>query len=284
MDQFNRQYGSNPPFLVIGGQEISQAVDANTRIAHVNGLNTDKEIEPVGGWSAIAPPGVSMADTYIRNINEIYAAGGIPEVNHPAGLWGVHLGDLLPIQRPFLFEVWNGVPSIGNLGGEDENGLVTPSFEALWDSLLSHGKIVWGVAVDDTHTYSDWGNLTAALPGKAWIVIRAPELTVQAVMAALRNGRFYASNGVSLKTYQADDHGISITMELPLLWRSDYKMPVLYKTRFIGRDGKVLKEMAGMSPHYEFKGDEEYVRASIIDSDGRRAWTQPVFRDKRRTN
>ena len=163
VDAVNKKFGANPPFLVISGEEISQGVEGN-RIAHVNGINTNKDIPLMGDPPDYAPPGVSMAEAYIRNINEVYAAGGIPQINHPAGLWGVHLEDLLPIQRPFLFEVWNGVPSIGNLGGEDEKGVVTPSFEALWDGLLSHGKMVWGVAVDDTHTYTDWCDLTAALP------------------------------------------------------------------------------------------------------------------------
>ena len=51
-----------------------------------------------------------------------------------------------------------------------------------------------------------------------------------------------------------------------------------YLTHFIGKDGAVLSEVRGLSPEYRFKGDEQYVRASIIDSDGRRAWTQPAFR------
>jgi hypothetical protein len=48
-------------------------------------------------------------------------------------------------------------------------------------------------------------------------------------------------------------------------------------TRFIGADGRVLAEVPGRSPGYRPKGNEKYVRASIVDSDGRRGWTQPVF-------
>jgi hypothetical protein len=54
-----------------------------------------------------------------------------------------------------------------------------------------------------------------------------------------------------------------------------------YDTRFIGKDGRVLATVSGLRPSYRIKGDEGYVRASIIDSDGRRAWTQPVFLDHR---
>jgi hypothetical protein len=52
-------------------------------------------------------------------------------------------------------------------------------------------------------------------------------------------------------------------------------------TRFIGQGGQVLAEVAGISPRYRFTGNETYVRAAIIDSNGNRAWTQPVFRDAR---
>lgn len=54
-----------------------------------------------------------------------------------------------------------------------------------------------------------------------------------------------------------------------------------YTTRFIGQDGAVLAEASGLSPHYRFRGTKTYVRASIVDSNGHRAWTQPVFRDGR---
>lgn len=47
--------------------------------------------------------------------------------------------------------------------------------------------------------------------------------------------------------------------------------------RFIGKGGRVLAEVTGLAPRYIIRGDEGYVRASINDSNGRRAWTQPVF-------
>jgi len=62
------------------------------------------------------------------------------------------------------------------------------------------------------------------------------------------------------------------------------KMPALGQPRInnlggddgAGRGGRVLAEVAGASAHYEIRGDEGYVRATVTDSNGRRAWTQPV--------
>ena len=286
VNRLNEEFGEGSQFLVIQGQEITQGIHDSSspgeiRWAHVNGINTNKVILPIG-YPNYAPTGLTMAQTYIRNVDEVYAAGGIPQINHPEGISGPRLKDLLAIQRPFLFEVWNAFPSIGALGGTEEDGTVVPSFETLWDSLLSQGKTAWAVASDDVHDYVNFDDRLAPTPGRAWIVIQAPALTLDAMMDALRRGHFYASTGVALKEYHADNKGISMTIDPPFAWKSTtQKESVLYKTRFIGRDGRILAEVTGLSPHYQYKGDEGYVRASITDSDGRRAWTQPVFLDGR---
>jgi hypothetical protein len=284
VDSLNEEFGGDSQFLVIRGQEITQGIqDSSKRIrwSHVNGININRAIMPIGYPDY--PTTISMADTYARNIDEVYAAGGMPQINHPTPVMGPHLEDLLPISRPVLFEVWNAFPSLGPLGGEDEQGNKIPSFESLWDSLLSHGKTAWGVASDDVHDYLNFDDPRAPTPGKAWIVVRARQLKLEDVMDAIRNGHFYASTGVALKDYRVDESGISITIDPPFAWKSaKEKAEVFYRTRFIGKDGKVLAEMAGLSPQYKFKGDESYVRTSIIDSDGHRAWTQPVFRDERK--
>ena len=49
-----------------------------------------------------------------------------------------------------------------------------------------------------------------------------------------------------------------------------------YRIRFIGRGGRVLAEVGEPSATYTFKGDEGYVRAKVLESNGRVAWVQPV--------
>ena len=51
----------------------------------------------------------------------------------------------------------------------------------------------------------------------------------------------------------------------------------MYRIRFIGSGGRTLKENGTSEAYYEFQGDEGYVRAEIVDSDGAKAWVQPVF-------
>jgi hypothetical protein len=280
----NGKYADKADFLVLSGQEITQQVvdpsrSNGVRQLHVNGINTGKVIMPLG----YPQPGrgITSAQAYERNIAAVRAAGGIAQVNHPNLQWSATPDDLQGIAGPFLLEVWNAFPTSHNLGGTDASGHDAPSTEGFWDALLSRGKIVWGVASDDAHEYLRFDDREAPTPGKAWIVLRAAALTVPAITDALRKGSFYASTGIKVEHYSTDRAGISIKLAQTPEWSPTSRSTGRFITRFVGANGEVLAEVAGDSPRYRFKGDESYVRASIIDSDGRRAWTQPVFRDER---
>lgn len=115
-----------------------------------------------------------------------------------------------------------------------------------------------------------------ALPGHAWIVVRAERLAPETIVAALQKGSFYASNGITLEDYAVNANKISITIKQTT--RRYGPPPVTrFLTRFIGKGGRILAEVAGLNPRYTIRGDEAYVRVSIIDSNGQRAWTQPIF-------
>jgi hypothetical protein len=278
----NALYGAQEKFLVLAGQEVTQMLgDVKTpekiQHPHVNALGSRSLVMPLRGADGLPPKeGVSIADTYVRNIAAIRAAGGIPQVNHPTSFGSIQPSDLSGATGTFLLEVWNGHPTANNLGGTDDGGAYVPSAEELWDALLSQGKTVWAVGSDDSHVYLRPDDLNSERPGKAWITVRAPKLTPEAILDAIRKGDFYASNGVILQDYSADERAIAITLQQPPGPRGikNYRR---FTTRFIGNNGRILAEVGGMKPRYEIRGDEGYVRASIIDSNGARAWTQPVF-------
>jgi hypothetical protein len=289
-------------FLVMRGQEVTQMVaepdiEGGVRHLHVNGIQTDRLILPIrpanppakapklGDGTVdlrpLAAQGVTPAQAYLRNINAIRAAGGIPQVNHPNLGWSVRLEDLLPIQGPYLLEIWNAYRTSNNLGGTDSTGNDSPSAERLWDQLLSRGRVVWGVGADDTHEYQKLDDPMAPSPGKAWVVVRAESLTADTIASALLYGRFYASTGVTLDNYDVSQTGITLSVLRPLDWSQSLPTKTRYTFQFIGQNGRVLKEAYGTSASYSFGPHDQYVRVSIVDSDGRRAWTQPVFLDGR---
>ncbi|MGI9139675.1 MAG: GDSL-type esterase/lipase family protein [Gemmatimonadaceae bacterium] len=269
----NARWGAPGRFLVLAGEEVTQFVaDAGhpdgRRQAHVNGLGLRQVVVRLGD-RGIAE-NVSMQDAYARNIAEIRRAGGIAQVNHPNFRWSVRLQDLMALPDSTLFEIWNAHTGVNNLGGVDSTGRAIPSAEALWDSLLTSGKVVFGVADDDSHSFrpdaSDSYKLTR--PGRAWIMARADTLTGAAILDAIRRGDFYASTGVTLRELTATE--AAVTVAVAPVYDSRYTI------EFIGAGGRVLATVHGPRADYVVRGSEGYIRVRITDSNGRKAWTQAI--------
>lgn len=267
----NALLGSATKFLVISAQEVTQRISDPTHPdgvvqAHVNALGVTRVIRPLGP-NNIAPPPISA--TYARNLAEIKRAGGVPQVNHPNFRWSVQLEDWIDLPDSTLFELWNGHPTVYNAGGTDTLGRSMPSTEALWDSLLTRGKVMFGVGDDDSHSFKpeDAENTELARPGRAWVMVRADTLTPEAILGALRRGDFYSSTGVTLSSYRASSSEVALEIAAGPDMR--------FRTDFIGSGGRVLATSTSLRPRYAISGSEGYVRARVTDSAGRRAWTQP---------
>ncbi len=60
-----------------------------------------------------------------KNIEGVVAAGGIAQINHPQlALVRGHRRHGAALPNGTLFEVWNGIREISNLGGTDDKGNV----------------------------------------------------------------------------------------------------------------------------------------------------------------
>jgi hypothetical protein len=99
--------------------------------------------------------------------------------------------------------------------------------------------------------------------------VRAAKLAEADILDAIRRGDFYASNGVELTDIVATSTSLTVNIKATTYSR--------YRTEFIGAGGKVLAESTSNPAIYQFKGDEKYVRARVIESNAKMAWTQPVF-------
>lgn len=269
----NAKFAVPGEFLLIAGEEVTQIVadpaDTASRLqAHLNALGLRSVVTRLG-VNGVAR-GISVKATYARNIAEIRAAGGIAQVNHPNFRWSVRLDDLTELPDSTLLEIWNAHPGVNNLGGVDSAGRVALSTEALWDSLLTRGKVVFGVADDDSHSFRAPGADSHALtrPGRAWIMVRADTLTEPALLRAIGRGDFYASTGVELDELTANARRVTVAVR-PV---GDSR----YTIEFIGVGGRVVASVHGPRAVYRIVGDEGYIRVRITDSNGRKAWTQAM--------
>ncbi|HYD55246.1 MAG TPA: CehA/McbA family metallohydrolase, partial [Gemmatimonadaceae bacterium] len=258
--------GAAGRFLVLPGQEITQQVHDSTRAvprqAHVVSIGATRVVLPLGEKGVAR--GVTLAATYARNLAEARAAGGLPQVNHPNFRWSVRPADMAELPDSTLFEVWNAQPAINNLGGADSAGAVALSTDALWDTLLTRGRLLFGVASDDAHKFrpDQLEDFEATRPGGGWVMVRADTLSPAAIVGALRAGDFYATTGVLLDDVVRDPREVRLRIAPPSSARDDRR----FTTRFVGRGGRTLAEVPGREARYRVRGDEGYVRAIVTDS------------------
>lgn len=254
VDGLNALHGADERFLIVRGEEVTSSFEGKP--LHVNGLDTRAL---VGGQT-----GTSVVDVLQKNVDGIRAENGIPHINHPNFLWAITADELAAVQRYRLFEIYNGHPLVNQHGGGG-----VPGLEEVWDRLLTGGTLVYGIAVDDAHTFKQPGNPDVAGPGRGWIMVRAPRLEPRAIVAALERGDFYASTGVALTAVETSATRVHVAVKAAASSK--------YRIQFIGREGRVLHEALEPVATYTVRGDEGYVRARVLESNGRIAWVQPVM-------
>jgi hypothetical protein len=268
----NALLGHEGRFLVIRGEEVTCNYPGERPLTvHVNALNPRSLV--------VRQKGADARETLRINVEAVRAAGAIAQVNHPNFRWGLTAADIAAVKQAQLLEIANMHPLVNSLGAGPE----FPSAEAIWDQTLTSGAVLWGVASDDTHHYRDSESAKSAgqnsRPGRGWIVVRVERLATDDLMDAIARGDFYASTGVALKDYAASAKEISIAIQPS---RLDATYGTKFRVQFIGKGGVVLQDRVATEAVFQPKGDEGYVRARITDSNGRQAWTQPVFLDNRK--
>jgi predicted metal-dependent phosphoesterase TrpH len=202
-----------------------------------------------------------------ETVKWILDAGGIPYLAHPT--WsGLRAEQYEKVEGLAGIEIWN-------TGCELELGRGNAS--AQWDEVLEKGRLLWGVASDDSHH-----------PGfdsrRAWTWVRAVERSAEAVLAALRNGMFYSSTGPLI-------HALEVDAERVVVRTSPVATVTLYAGRRSGArvtTGQESWENNASVLEYTDDGlvtacelrvpwPAPYGRVEVADSACGRAWTNPLW-------
>ncbi|MGQ0702694.1 MAG: CehA/McbA family metallohydrolase [Gemmatimonadales bacterium] len=245
-------------FLLIAGEEVTTRF--GRKPVHINGLGITRLVAP--------ETDSTLVGTIQRNVDAVRGASGVPHINHPNFGWAFGAAELREVRNDSLLEIFNGHPLVHNEGGDDR-----PGMEAVWDVLLSSGKRIYGIAVDDAHHFQGEFAGHRANPGRGWVAVAARGLGAEELLRGLEQGLFHASTGVTLERIDVSDRALRVAIH----GEGDFK----YTTTFIGDGGRVLAKVGGLSPEFRLdparSGSLTYVRARVDDSGGRRAWVQPVF-------
>ncbi len=244
-----------PDFRIMAGEEITMS--GAGRQVHVNGLCVKSVIQ--GGAFDTARHALDHATS------EIGKQGGVALVNHPNFDLGLTADDVVGTHGASLLEVWSGHPYVYTLGTDGR-----PSHEALWVKALDAGVDLAPAGVDDAHHFRPHvTGKKAARPGRAWVQVFADRPDPALLCDKIRAGELYASNGAELDR-------LSVDGDVMRIWPEAMGATV----EFVGAEGKVLavaRPDAHEPASYVLRGDEAYVRARVIDADGKLAFT-PAFR------
>lgn len=183
----------------------------------------------------------------------IQANGGFAILSHPN--WEEHFNHC---PQPLL-EQWNGYAGI-----EIYNGVVrflpgNPNATDRWDRLLAAGRRLWGYAHDDCHWEVNYGI--------AWNVVQTPSRSREDIVHALRNGRFYASTGVVIRSIRKNKNEITLETE------NAQRIAVIadYGRRVDQYDGDSFTYRVPENTPYR------YFRFECWGEGDAQAWTQPFF-------
>lgn len=231
---------------------------------------------------------LSKAEMLQKHTDGIIEAGGIPFLNHPNFAEGLQISDILPVKNLHHMELYNGHPGVYNWGKEGHIAV-----EAKWDSILSTGHLMFGVASDDMHNL-ETNSPKDANPFRGWIMVKSNELTPQAIYQSVASGDFYATNSVILKKCDISEKKISIEIDEAATLqeisqsagvpRIDQSGKEGFLIEFIGNNGAVLANTFGLKANYKPRKSDKYVRTRVTyckktDKGFEKlfAWTQPVF-------
>lgn len=243
--------------VLLAGEEVTDKLPKKP--LHVNAIGLTRVVPPQGG--------ATIVEVLQRNIDAVREAGGLPAINHPNFGWAFGAAELKQLRNAAFLEIASGHPLVNMNGGGG-----VPSVEAMWDELLTAGTRIWAIATDDAHHYGCPPPASAAPPGQAWVVVRADKKDAATILAALVRGEFYASTGVALDDYVVTAKTMTVTVRQP-----PGSSAAKFRTLFLGAHGRILGESNGNPATYTFRGDERYVRAKVVDSNGKVAWLQPTF-------
>jgi len=291
-------------FLLIPSEEIT---DKNV---HVNATNIQELILPDKSLDTTTSPQIIKALQHAFDaVHAQRVRTGVPmfaHLNHPNFKWAITAEELMRIDHERFFEVYNGHPSVNNDGDELHAGT-----ERVWDIVLAErlghlGKpVMYGLATDDSHHYHSTSP-KSSLSGRGWVMVKAKELSADALVAAMEQGDFYSSSGVTFKALQVGAGRIALEIKAEpgveyvidfIGTRKGYdRKTVAVKAadgseprvtrRYSAEVGVVLASAKGTKAEYILKGDELYVRARVTSSkpmqsspvggEVEKAWTQPV--------
>lgn len=251
-DHFMAKYGfpivdtrdfRTPGFTTILGAELHAPATALGELWHILAVGLPLDFAPLMDGE----DGPALAARAL-------AAGAFVAIPHPAW-YGLTLEDAATIPGAHAVEIYNHTSQLRTERGDSVHYA---------DQLLAGGRRIGLIAVDDAHFAC-----MDAFGG--WLMVKAEANDPDALLAALKAGAFYATQGPAIHDVVWGDEAVEITCS-----------PAA-SVMLLGRGSRAVQHVEpgttrAILPYGAHKAGG-YARIVVADEQGRRAWANPVHFD-----
>ena len=136
----------------------------------------------------------------------------------------------------------------------------------LWDHMLERNPNTLGFSVDDAHMLPEqpWWN-------GGWIVVNSKSLERESIVSAIRDGNFYSTQGPKFKKIEIT--GSKLYVETSCVQSIRLVGPKWKGKRVSARGKRGLR-----GAEFTIESAERYLRIEVEDFNGKRAWTNNIFK------
>lgn len=183
-------------------------------------------------------------------------AGAFVVLPHPEW-YGLTEADAASIPEAMAVEVYNHISElrVGRGGGA-----------YFLDQLLVSGRRINAIAADDAHFFNPENRMSDAFGG--WVMVKAEENTPEALLAALKAGHNYSTQGPDILDIRIE--GEELVVESSAVAQITLAGHHSTSAQVWGRDLRQAR-----LPLAQFKGG--WGRVVLVDAAGRKAWSNPIW-------
>ena len=237
-------------FTTLLGAELHSGAMRNGELWHILAVGLPADFAP-----SLSPHFTPVAgqETGADLARRAVQAGAFVAIAHPQ--WsGLAMEDMRELDAAHAVEVYNHGCAMG---------CDRPDGFALADQLLTEGRPVTLIATDDAH-FSEPDHFGG------WVMVKSPENTPEALLAALKRGDFYSTQGPELRDVRLEGRKVIV--------ESSAVVSVVAMGRGTGAKGVHGASMTRTEVPLDRLGDSPWLRVAVIDAAGKRAWSNPIWR------
>jgi len=239
----------NEDFTTILAAELHTGTMKNGNLWHILAVGLPSDFTPPIAPNFKPAKGAESAADIAQRARD---AGAFVTIAHPH--WsGMTEADARSITAAHAVEIYNHSCVIGNDRGE--------SFMTL-EYLLNEGRRLNLIAADDAHfKYLDHFG--------GWVMVKATENTPMALLNALKAGQYYSSLGPEIRDIRVFERAVEVdcsSVVTIIIQGQGSATATLHGEAMI--TGRLSLDRLANSP---------WLRISIIDRAGKRAWSNPIW-------